>query len=508
VNQIILDQALSWSELAAIAAGETPLELSAAANARIEAANAIVRSVAEKSIRAYGVNTGVGALSDIVIPRGQQAALSRNILMSHAVGLGAPLPVPETRAIMAAMVNNFALGYSGLRLSVVQRIVDLLNAGCSPRVPHQGSVGYISHAAHIGLVLIGHGAAILGSESLPAAEALVRLGFEPLVLEAKEGLCLVNGTPCVTGLSCLALERTQRLMDWADSVAAMTFETQRCQIRAFDHSAMALRGSPGLLEVAGRLNHLLEGSGILSAASGRRTQDALSLRAIPHIHGAVRDAWRDARTVVDREVASVTDNPLVAGTPDAPEIYSQAHAVGASIGLAMDHLATAVAELGANSGSRLDRMINPLISGLPAFLAQSGGTASGFMIAQYAAVSLIGENRRLAAPASLDGGTTSGLQEDMLCHATPAALKALQIIANVQNIVAIELLAAAQSYDLLDLSAAAPAPHTFALYQALREVIGMYADDRILGEDIAAAACFIEQRAPNDIFTRAGLSLS
>jgi histidine ammonia-lyase len=387
----------------------------------------------------------------------------------------------------------------------VQRLVELLNAGCTPRVPRQGSVGYISHTAQIGLALIGQGMVDLQGERLPAATALARLNLEPLRLEAKEGLCLVNGTPCVTGLACLVVHRARQLMEWADAVAAMTFETQRGQLRAFDPAAMAVRLSPGVHEVAGNLNRMLAGSEILAAAAGRRTQDPLSLRAVPQVHGAVRDAWRAAAQNVDQELGSVSDNPIVAGSPDAPQVYSQANPVGAAMGLAMDAMTTALAELGGISASRLDRMVNPLISGLPAFLAEPGGTASGFMIAQYTAVSLMGENRRLAAPASLDGGSTSGLQEDILCHATPAALKALQVIDNVRSLLAIEYLAAAQSYDLLDPRGQSPAKHSSALYRALRGIIGPYADDRPLGEDIGAAARFMSANEPAEIFSRAGL---
>jgi histidine ammonia-lyase len=501
MNRITLDRPLHWFEVAAIASQGAALDLSPAAKARIDAANAIVRTLVDRGIRAYGVNTGVGALSDVIIPREQQSALSRNILMSHGVGVGTPLDVPQTRAIMASMVNNFAHGHSGLRLSTTQRLVDFLNAGVSPEVPRQGSVGYITHGAHIGLALIGQGMAVLKSERLPAAEALARLRLGPLTLEAKEGLCLVNGTPCVTGLACLVLDRTRRLMDWADAVAAMSFETQRCQLSAIDPVAMGLRISSGLREVTVTLNTLLSGSGILAAAMGRKTQDALSLRAIPQVHGAVRDVWSDVVTVVDRELASVTDNPIVAGSPGAPQIYSQAHPVGAAMGLAMDQMGVAIAELGMISERRLDRLVNPLVSGLPAFLAQDGGTASGFMIAQYTAASLVGENRRLAAPASLDGGITSGLQEDMLCHATPAALKALQIVDNVRKIVAIELLAACQGYEL-GVTDARPAPRTFALYQALRGMIAAYSDDRPLGLDLIAAAAFIDTHTPADILSR------
>jgi histidine ammonia-lyase len=266
-------------------------------------------------------------------------------------------------------------------------------------------------------------------------------------------------------------------------------------LSAIAPAAMALRVSPGLAAVTSTLNVLLAGSGLLSAAVGRRTQDALSLRGIPQVHGAARDVWTQVAEVVDRELASSTDNPAILGTPEHPEVYSQAHPMGAAVGLAMDHLATAMAQIGMISERRLDRMVNPLVSGLPAFLARSSGVASGFMIAQYAAASLAGENRRLAAPASLDGGVTSGLQEDMLCHPTPAALKALDILANVRTIIAIELLAACQSYDLLD-GGPKPAPSTAALYKALRGRIESYADDRPLADDIAGAVAFMDGHAP------------
>jgi histidine ammonia-lyase len=496
MNRIILSDRLSWLQIAAISKG-AGLGLAPAARARIDGAHAIVRALIDRNIRAYGVNTGVGALANVIIPPDRQSTLSHNILMSHAAGVGAPLGIDETRAIMAASVNNFAHGFSGLRLQVVERIAALIDAGCTPEVPRQGSVGYLSHPAHIGLVLIGHGHAVLEGERLPAAEALARLGLAPLELEAKEGLCLVNGTPCVTGLACLVLDRAGRLMDWADTVSAMSFETQRCQIGAIAPSAMVLRASPGLMAVTRSLHRLLDGSAILAAAMGRQTQDALSLRSIPQVHGAVRDAWANAAAVVERELANVTDNPVVAGTVDEPEVHSEAHAVGAAIGLAMDQIATAFAQLGMISERRLDRMVNPLVSGLLAFLAEDGGVASGFMIAQYTAASLAAENRRLASPASLDGGITSGLQEDFLYHGTPGALKALEIVSNTRKIVAIELLAACQSYDLLT-GGAAPAARTAAIHKAVRAQIPGYADDRPIGEDIAAAEAFIAGNAPDD----------
>lgn len=505
MKTIVLHETLTWSEIAAIAKQQARLELSPVARTRLEAASAIVQAIVEQGVRGYGITTGVGALSDVAITREQQAMLSRNILMSHAAGMGTPLGITETRAIMAAAINNFAHGYSGLRPIVVERLVLLLNADCTPEVPRQGSVGYISHMAQIGLLLIGYGHAVLNGERMTAGEALSRLELKPLILEAKEGLCLVNGTPCSTGLASLALSHADHLLEWADTIAAMTFETQRCQLRAISPPTVAVRKAPGLRLVAEKMNRMLQGSAILASATGRRIQDALSLRAIPHVHGAVHDAWSAVAAAVDLELSSVTDNPLVTGTPAAPEVYSEAHAVGAAMGLAMDQLAVAMAELGAISERRTDRMVNPLVSGLPAFLAEGSGVASGFMIAQYSAASLVAENRRLATPSSLDGGITSALQEDILVHPTSAALSALDILANLRHLLAIELLAACQSYDFLG-NDLAPAPRLRTIYQALRTEIKAYADDRPIGEDIAAAARFIVERQPAVIFQDAGLS--
>jgi histidine ammonia-lyase len=303
------------------------------------------------------------------------------------------------------------------------------------------------------------------------------------VLEAKEGLSLVNGIPCATGMAALALTRVARLLDWADLIGAMTFENLGGQLAAFDAESLSLRASPSPRRVGERLRAFLGGSAILAASTGRRTQDPLSLRAIPQVHGAVRDQFAQAAVTVDAELASVSDNPVVLGTPEAPRALSEAHAVGAAVGLAADALGIAIAELAAMSERRIDRLVNPLVSGLPAFLAADSGAGSGFMIAQYTAVSLAAENRRRAAPASLDGGITSGLQEDHLAHATPAALKLLGIVENAEAILAIELLAAAQAYDLAG-EAPARARATDAAYRRVRRRVSFYRDDRPLAADI------------------------
>lgn len=482
---ILLDRALSWRQVAAIAEGAS-LALSPAAQGRIRAARRLVESIVAQDIRAYGVNTGVGALCEVIVSSSEQRQLSRNIIMSHAVGVGPPLESAEVRAIIAAAVNNFAHGYSGVRVELIERLLALLNQGCLPEVPAYGSVGYLSHMAHIALPLLGAGYARARGERLGGAAALQAAGLSPLVLEAKEGLSLVNGTPCATGLSALALLRLERLLDWADLICAMTFENLHGQLSGFDPQALRLRASPSLWSVGERLRATLDGSAILAASAGRRTQDPLSLRAIPQVHAAVRDQFEHTRAAVDAELASVTDNPVVLGSERAPRALSEANAVGASISLSADALGIAVAELAAMSERRIDRLVNPLVSNLPAFLASNVGVGSGFMIAQYTAVALAADNRRLAAPAGLDGGVTSGLQEDHLSHATPAALKLLKVIGHAEIIFSIELLAATQAYDLQP-QGWARAPRTDAAYRAVRKCIAHYRDDRPLAGDIERA---------------------
>ena len=480
-EMISIDGPLTWREIASIAEGAR-LDLSEPARRRIAHARRIVDALVDRGIRGYGINTGVGALCDVVISRENQQALSRNIILSHACGVGDPLGRVEARAVMAAQIANFAHGYSGVRIETIETLLALLNADIIPLIPSRGSVGYLTHAAAIGLVLIGHGSVMQGTERLSGGDALARLGLAPLRLEAKEGLSLVNGTPCATGLAALALARTETLFAWADAAAAMTYENLGSQANAFAELPLALRRSPGLNAVGESLRDWLADSPMLAGTAGTRTQDPLSLRAVPQVHGAARDAFVQVAEIVDRELASVTDNPAVAGAPEAPEVHSQAHAVGAALGLAMDSLAVAVAEVAAISERRIDRLVNPLVSGLPAFLAGDSGVCSGFMIAQYTAAALVAENRRLAAPASLDGGITSALQEDMLTHATPAAWKALSIVDNLERILAIELLASAQAYELQP-QGPGKAQRTAALYGRIRSAIPAYRDDRPMNED-------------------------
>ena len=483
-DTIALDRPLTWQEIAAVAKGAA-LSLSHATWTRIADARAIVDALVEKRVRGYGINTGVGALCDVIVDIPQQQALSRNILFSHACGVGESLGHEETRAVMAAQIANFSHGYSGVRVETVETLLALLNADVLPVIPSRGSVGYLTHAAAIGLVLIGEGEARHKGELITGRQALEKAGRTPLVLQAKEGLSLVNGTPCATGLASLALSRATHLLDWADATAAMSYENLGAQADPFAAAPLALRTSPGLRTVGDNLRRLLAESPLLAQSAGSRTQDPLSLRGVPQVHGAVRDSVAQIEDVVNRELASVTDNPVVTGSPAEPQVHSQAHAIGAALGLAMDGLAVAAAELAAIAERRIDRLVNPLVSGLPAFLAEGSGVSSGFMIIQYTAAALVAENRRLAAPASLDGGITSALQEDILTHATPAADKALAIIANLETVLAIEAMCAAQAYDMQ------PGNHgkaagTGALYDRVRKAIPIYRDDRPLNGLVAS----------------------
>jgi histidine ammonia-lyase len=402
------------------------------------------------------------------------------------------VPEQSIRAVIAAQVANFAHGHSGVRPEIVCNLLTFLERGCIPDVPSRGSAGYLTHNAHIALVLIGEGRARVAGRRMSGREALAEIGLEPLVLGAKEGLSLVNGTACATGLTSIALVRAERLLTWADAAAALTLEAAGGQMAAFDETVLAMRPSPGIEMVGASLRRLLDGSGLIAAAYGSRTQDALSLRAVPHVHGAAREVLERSALLVDRELASVTDNPAVAGTPDEPLVFSQAHAVAPALGQTADALTIALAQVAAMSERRIDRLVNPLVNNLPAFLAAEGGCNSGFMIAQYTAASLSNVNRRLAAPAATDGGVTSGLQEDFLAHPTVAANKLLAVIDNAEYILAIELMAAAQAHDFLA-GKAARAPGTDAIYQAVRQRVAHYSDDRPLSWDMEMLRDFIRE---------------
>ncbi|KTC26062.1 histidine ammonia-lyase, partial [Pseudomonas sp. ABAC61] len=427
---VVADAPMGWQDVVAVARHGAPLELAPQAWARIDNAQAIVRQVVENGERAYGISTGLGALCNVLLEGDQLSQLSRNTLLSHACGVGPALADEQTRAILCAAVINYSHGKSGIHRQVVEALLALLNRGITPQVPSQGSVGYLTHMAHIGIALLGVGLVSYRGRIVAAEQALAEEGLQPVQLGAKDGLCLVNGTPCMTGLGCLALADASRLLQWADVIGAMSFEAQRGQIAAFDPEIIALKAHPGMQVVGGNLLALLDGSEVIAASKGIRTQDALSIRSIPQVHGAARDQWTHAAKQVQTELNSATDNPLLLGTPEHYRVVSQANPHGQSVALAADVLAIAMAEIGSIAERRLDRLINPHVSGLPAFLVSEPGVNSGMMIVQYVAASLCAQNRQLAQPAVLDNYVTSGLQEDHLSLGTNAALKLHQVLEN------------------------------------------------------------------------------
>ncbi|SBH32516.1 histidine ammonia-lyase [Klebsiella variicola] len=347
--------------------------------------------------------------------------------------------------------------------------------------------------AHIGLALMGVGDVLWQGRTWSAAEVLSQLNLQPIAPGAKEGLSLVNGTPCMTGLACLALDDAERLMNWADVTGAMSFEALRGQLVAFDAEILALKASPGIQTSGQRLRELLAGSRLLAESEGLRTQDALSLRSMPQVHGACRDQFSHAQTQINIELNACTDNPLILGTLEQWRVVSQAHPHGESVAMACDLLAIAMAELGAIAERRLDRLVNPLVSGLPAFLVARPGVNSGMMIAQYVAASLCAENKQLAQPAVLDNFVTSALQEDHLSLGTSAALKLQRLLGNLYQILGIEYLLAAQGLDFHE-------PQTLAAgtrraRDLLRQSVPGWEEDRWLAPDIASAVAILKRNA-------------
>jgi histidine ammonia-lyase len=481
---------LRWHDVVAVARYQAPLKLSDAAWARIDNAQAIVQKIVASEQRAYGVNTGLGALCNQALHGEQLAQLSRNTLMSHACGVGAPLSDEQTRAIICCAIVNYSHGKSGIQRPVVETLLTLLNRGITPQVPSQGSVGYLTHMAHVGVALLGLGEVSYRGQLVTAAQALAEEGIVPPRLGAKDGLCLVNGTPCMTGLSCLALADTWRLARWADVLSAMSFEALGGQIAAFDSEILALKPHPGMQQVGSNLRMLLNGSEMITASEGIRTQDALSIRSIPQVHGACRDQIAHAERQIETELNGTTDNPLLLGTPDNFRVMSQANPHGESVAMAADLLAIAIAELGGIAERRIDRLINPLVSGLPAFLVSEPGVNSGMMIAQYVAASLCAENRQLAQPCVVDNYVTSALQEDHLSLGTGAALRLHKALANLNQILAIEYLLAAQAFEFLQ-------QHRFGdgtqrAWQRLRQAVAPYHQDRWLAPDIASSAALLQ----------------
>jgi histidine ammonia-lyase len=484
---------LSLEDVVAVADGAR-VELPAPARIRVEAAREVVERAVVSGQTIYGVTTGFGALADTRIDPSQAAELQHGIVRSHATAVGRPLSRAEARAMLLLRAHVLALGYSGVRPQLVDLMVEMLNRDVIPVVPEQGSLGAsgdLAPLANLALPLIGHGA-VLTTEgaSEPASRAFARAGLAPLSLEAKEGLALVNGTQGMLAIGILAAARLSTLVRTADVVAAMTLEAALGTDAPFDERLHRLRPHPGQAASASNLRRLLAHSPILESHrdSPHLVQDAYSLRCAPQVHGATRDVLGFVRGVLEIEVASVSDNPIV--LPDDDEVRSGGNFHGMPVGLACDAMAAATVPLGSISERRLYRLLDPSLSnGLPAFLVHGSGLNSGFMLVQYTAASLVSESKSLAHPASVDSIPSSAGQEDHVSMGMIAARHAREVVANAEVILALEALGAAQALDLR--SPLEPGPATRAVHDAVRAAVPFFDADREFGSDIAAAVSLV-----------------
>ena len=457
-SPIVLDgESLTIEQVVAVAygrPGDPGVELDPQAKTKVNRAAAAVKQMLAQGQIAYGITTGFGAFKDKIITPDQVEQLQRNIVLSHAVGVGEPFDIPTVRAIMLIRANTLARGHSGIRLDTVQRLLDLLNAGIHPIIPQKGSLGAsgdLAPLAHMSLVLLGLGEAEYRGEVLPGDEVLHRAGLEPVTPAAKEGLALTNGTAVMAALGALESYHARLLSRTSDIAGCLSLEALHGTPLAFDDRIHQLRPFPRQLNCAAYLRELLHGSDFTRHHDPRNVQDAYTLRCIPQVHGAVRDAIAYARWVIGIELNAVTDNPLIFIDDDTEEItvLSGGNFHGEPLAIAMDYLGIAMTELGNISERRLMRLTDEASNAhaLPAFLAKNGGLNSGFMITQYTAAALATENKVLAHPASADTIPTSANVEDHVSMGCTAALQAREIISNVERILGLELLAAAQGID-------------------------------------------------------------
>jgi histidine ammonia-lyase len=485
---------ISLVELAAVAVGGETVHISSVVRPRVLASRKIIEEIVAREEVVYGVNTGFGKLSDVRIPQGDLRELQLNLVRSHACGIGNPLSIPEVRAMMLLRANVLALGFSGIRFEIIEMLSQMLNRGVHPVVPEKGSVGAsgdLAPLAHLALSLIGEGEAFSEGERMASSDALRRMKLEPALLEAKEGLALLNGTQAMHAVGGLSILRAKRLSRVADVSGAMSLEALTGTPAAFDPRLHEARPHPGQKAVAKHLLSIMEGSEIREShrADDPRVQDAYSLRCIPQVHGAVRGALDHCENILFIESAAATDNPLVFENGD---VISGGNFHGAPLALAFDYAALAIVDLMSISERRIDRLVNPdKNEGLPAFLARKPGLESGFMIPHVAAAALLNEARVLAHPASVDNVTTSGGKEDHVSMGMTAALKLRSIVELAENVLAIELLAGAEALEQRrPLKAGAGVERAFA---AVRQIAPGLTQDRSLSGDIAHVAEAIRQ---------------
>lgn len=479
-------QALTLEEIASVAHNHSKVAIAGEAWPKIRDSRATVEAVVASGETAYGINTGFGKLADVRISHKDLSALQHNLVRSHACGLGESLAEPEVRAMLLLRANVLAKGHSGVRPALLETLVALLNRGIHPVIPSRGSVGAsgdLAPLAHLALALIGEGEVFYRGNRVEARCALQAEGIEPLILEAKEGLALLNGTQAMAAAGALALDRALRVTELFDLAGAMSLEALRGTPTAFDERIHAARPHRGQIAAAAHLRHLLAESEIRESHrhGDPRVQDAYCLRCMPQVHGAARGALAHVREVIEIETGSATDNPLIFA--DGNDILSGGNFHGAPLALGLDYAAIALTDLMSISERRIDRLINPDINeGLPPFLSDSPGVSSGLMIAHVAAAALLNEAKVFSHPASVDSVPTSGGKEDHVSMGMTSALKLRQVVENAEHVLAIELMSAAQGLDYRQPLKAAREVERARL--VIREILPRLAQDRVLSGDI------------------------
>lgn len=471
------------------------VKISGHAAALVQQSREIIEHITMSGTVVYGVNTGFGKFSDVRISDDRIEQLQTHLVRSHAAGVGEPFAEPIVRAMLLLKINGLAKGYSGVRMDVIDLLIGMYNHGVLPVIPQKGSVGSsgdLAPLAHLALCMIGEGECFYKGQRLPAAAALAETGLEPLHLQSKEGLAILNGTQAMTAVGSICLMRANNLIECADIFGAMSTEVLLCTDAAFDERIHNARNQEGQIVSAENLRTLLHHSPMVQSHKAcAKVQDAYSVRCMPQVHGASRDAITHARRVVEREMNAASDNPLI--FIDKGDVVSGGNFHGQPVALVMDYLAVAMAEIGNISERRIAWMMDAHLSdGLPAFLAKDGGLNSGYMIAQYTAAALVSENKSLAHPASVDSVPTSANKEDHVSMGTIAARKCLQIIENVETILAIEYLCAAQAADFrkpLEL-----ATLTGRAYRLLRQSVPPLDKDRETHLDISGAVDLVRSR--------------
>lgn len=459
------------------------IELDSRQLEKVHQARDLVECLSSGVTPIYGINTGFGKLAESSISSSDLADLQRNLILSHSCGVGPPFNVEIVKAMMILRANALMKGYSGIRAEVIRLLVELANHEVIPFTPSQGSVGAsgdLVPLAHMSATLIGEGQAFYQGQLLPSRDALQKAGLKPVTLRAKEGLALINGTQAMTAQGVIALYDGRTLLKTADIASALTMEALLAIPNSLDARIHEVRPHQGQIGTAANLRRILENSGLVFGQMHDRIQDAYSLRCIPQVHGASKDAYSYVEKVINTEINSVTDNPILFA--EDGDVISAGNFHGQPVALALDFYGIALAEIGNIAERRIERLVNPQLSGLPPFLSAKSGLNSGYMIVQYTAAALVSENKVLAHPASVDSIPTSANQEDHVSMGSISARKLQSILANVQNILAIEVLCACQALEFRDRTKLAPA--TKAVYQLVREQVPALDEDRFLEPEI------------------------